>query len=119
MLMGRITSRYSDHVPTGGTRGWRDSRSRRDRPPPAPTAALGPALPTNLLEPPPEQLRWAPEVKSSSSMGSGAAARAFQPLLDDAQMFVSGIIIQVHFCSNQRALGSGVNRLTKPVLHSG
>lgn len=47
------------------------------------------------------------------------AAWAFHLLIgDDTQMFIFEIIIQVHFHSNHGVLGSVVNRLTKPVLHS-
>lgn len=63
--------------------------------------------------------RIARRVSDRTPQQQNSRVLAFQPLMDEAQMFVLGIIIQVHFCSNQRALGSGVNRLTKPVLHSG
>lgn len=134
MLTERIASQVSDHIPSGKTHECPNSRGGWGRPP-LPCLWLWDQLCPQTCSNPPEavhlgsrgyekQLDVAPRQCPESCSGLGGhtqpntAARAFQPLMGDAQMFVLGIIIQVHFCSNQRVLGSGINRLTKPVLRS-
>ena len=44
--------------------------------------------------------RIARRVSDSTPQRQNSRVPAFQPLMDEAQMSVLGIIIQVHFCSN-------------------